>query len=738
VIEPYTLHRRFVLVAIIVQLLVACATGEDGVDGEDIFVPDRGDGSSGDGGSMDATLINPACAEPGCACEPGTLPKSCYPEPTYTPEGTKLCAQGTMTCRAGNWSSCETLANYDLSFARSVGELQLGRISSALVADAATCNACNPNCFVATTAPVTADLTASNSSNVDYSPIQGGITLHVLVNGTQRGSGSATAVCGNGTYENGINGGVEECDDGNVTTLDGCDANCRLEKNVDWFCPTPGSPCKVSSCGNAVREGSEPCDDGNDVIGDGCGLNCVAEPSCPVGSACSSSCGDGIKLASDVSEACDDGNPRSNDGCSSTCQVEAGYTCTDVTGTLPANFPLTVTFRDFVSFPINGTTKHPDFENASYSAPLGLVNDTLTSGKPTCVATAGTCRTALTTAANFNQWYANAEINNVMKKYVTTMNMAKQGATTAYKNTPLNSQLFPLDGRLWTAANKESTNSGHNFGFTSEIHHWFQFKGGEVLTFSGDDDVWVFIGGKLALDIGGVHGSISRTIRLNASGSVDCFEGTAASGTTCATATRALGLQVNSVYEMALFHAERHTSQSNFDLTLNGFVATKSSCVPFCGDGVITTLEFCDDGVALNGLAGKCFADCSGRASKYVTSASYFRDYTATGTCKIPPERPLWGALTWTGDATLGGTIAFKLQGAETAAGLTMATPVTVTLPTTATSGSFDVRTTLAGAGLQADVPYLRVTALLTSSADQKNTPVLRQFDVSHTCVNAQ
>jgi len=113
-------------------------------------------------------------------------------------------------------------------------------------------------------------------------------------------------------------------------------------------------------------------------------------------------------------------------------------------------------------------------------------------------------------------------------------------------------------------------------------------------------------------------------------------------------------------------------------------------------------------------------------------------DDTATGTCRIPPERPLWGALTWTGDARLGGSIAFKLQGAETAAGLAAATPVTVTLPTASTSGTLDVRTTLAGAGLQADVPYLRVTALLTSSADQKNTPILRQFDVAHTCVNAQ
>jgi hypothetical protein len=41
----------------------------------------------------------------------------------------------------------------------------------------------------------------------------------------------------------------------------------------------------------------------------------------------------------------------------------------------------------------------------------------------------------------------------------------------------------------------------------------------------------------------------------------------------CPVATRDLDLVVGSVYEMALFHAERHTGFSNFDLTLGGFVS---------------------------------------------------------------------------------------------------------------------------------------------------------------------
>jgi cysteine-rich repeat protein len=95
-------------------------------------------------------------------------------------------------------------------------------------------------------------------------------------------------VCGNGVLE-----GVEQCDDGNTISGDGCSYKCRLE----------------STCGNGTTEGIEQCDDGNAASGDGCSAACRFEQ-----------CGNHVV---DVGEACDDGNTVSGDGCSSTCIDEA-------------------------------------------------------------------------------------------------------------------------------------------------------------------------------------------------------------------------------------------------------------------------------------------------------------------------------------------------------------------------------------------------------------------------------
>src|SRR5690606_12620499 len=55
----------------------------------------------------------------------------------------------------------------------------------------------------------------------------------------------------------------------------------------------------------------------------------------------------------------------------------------------------------------------------------------------------------------------------------------------------------------------------------------------------------------------------------------------------------------------------RHTTQSNFKLTIGGFVSTQSACTTECGDGIVAGDELCDDGDDNGRGYGFCSEECT-------------------------------------------------------------------------------------------------------------------------------
>ncbi|MEZ4401817.1 MAG: DUF4215 domain-containing protein [Kofleriaceae bacterium] len=408
------------------------------------------------------------------------------------------------------------------------------------------------------------------------------------------GAACVAAACGDGLVA-----GFEVCDDGNTATGDGC-ADCQLEPG--FHCPVPGMACAPTLCGDGVAQGLEECDDGNPIVGDGCTPGCEREPDCSAGS-CVAVCGDAVLQAG---ECCDDGNRFAGDGCSATCQEEIGFTCTEVPLPDPPSVTIFATVRDFIascgsgSRPTTGTPPfgHPDFECYNGGG-TGMVATMLDAQrKPVRVANAVT-----SSDASFAQWYRSDPDRNVTLAQPLTLPRQAGGG---YRFD--SSSFYPATGRGWDtvmcgsapceALHADGNGAGQrNFHFTSEVHFWFTYNGTENLAFSGDDDVWVFINGRLAVDIGGVHG--------RQDGSVDLGN---------ATVRTNLGLTLGGVYEAIVFQAERHTTQSQYRLTLTNFNRTPSTCVDQCGDAVTSSNEVCDSGTD-NGLGdgspyGGCGADC--------------------------------------------------------------------------------------------------------------------------------
>jgi len=152
-----------------------------------------------------------------------------------------------------------------------------------------------------------------------------------------------------------------------------------------------------------------------------------------------------------------------------------------------------------------------------------------------------------TGAANFDAWYRDTPGTNFATN--VQLPLSTVGNSLVYDNA----DFHPIDANFGFGSEGFALDGmPNNWHFTSEALASFRYKGGEVFTFRGDDDIWVFINHKIVIDLGGLHGPEEGSVNLDQRAAE-------------------LGLVIGQLYDLQVFHAERNYSGSNYRFETSNF-----------------------------------------------------------------------------------------------------------------------------------------------------------------------
>lgn len=230
--------------------------------------------------------------------------------------------------------------------------------------------------------------------------------------------------------------------------------------------------------------------------------------------------------------------------------------------TQPCDGTLTVTIRDF-------SEAHPDFEQEVSSGDVrrGVVDGYLGADrKPVFINPTGCIYSpesvlecdptkpipttpTVASQATFDQWYRDVpDVNFTFERRLPLAETAPGSGIYLYES----SAFFPLEPTEgWGPTPISAKNAaGLNYLFTTEVHVTFTYEAGQRFTFRGDDDLWIFVNGILALDLGGTHFPREGMIDFDAQAS-------------------RLNIEAGVEYPLDIFHAERQTTMSNFRVETN-------------------------------------------------------------------------------------------------------------------------------------------------------------------------
>ncbi len=198
---------------------------------------------------------------------------------------------------------------------------------------------------------------------------------------------------------------------------------------------------------------------------------------------------------------------------------------------------------------------------------------------------------------NFYRWFHETSVSKQYDREITFKRIGNNSYTYGGQNIyPLDNIDFSKDDPASQSAQHSEDRMRHNFHFTAHLSVPIKVAadGTEIFEFSGDDDVWVFLNGKLVLDIGGLHEALQGNFKINTDGTITSFvqkvndvSGRAKLGNPGSynyvnnlsnhnratykdqTKTFDIGLEAGDIVNLDFFYAERSTTAANTRITIS-------------------------------------------------------------------------------------------------------------------------------------------------------------------------
>jgi fibro-slime domain-containing protein len=162
----------------------------------------------------------------------------------------------------------------------------------------------------------------------------------------------------------------------------------------------------------------------------------------------------------------------------------------------------------------------------------------------------------------FPEWYSDRP--GINRSFLVELPFVRDEGSGTY--TFSDQAFFPIDaGKSFTPVNPDEGTYGnlqpdtgavdlsqHDYGFTMEMHtHFIYHQGGnQMVAIRGDDDLWLFLNGVRAVDLGGVHQLQGDSVYLDS-------------------LQAALGLEDGMSYPFDFYFAERHVASSTCSIVTN-------------------------------------------------------------------------------------------------------------------------------------------------------------------------